>query len=449
MIPAAFVVVEAIPLTPNGKVDRKFLLEQEVELLSSREYAAPGTETEKQLARIWAEVLGIERVGIHDNFFELGGHSLLATQIISRINRELAVDVPLRRLFETPSIGGLSRVIAKSNPSQVISIASIRRPQQIPLSYAQERLWFLAQLGYSEQYHIPQVMKIKGYPDEHALQKAIDFIAARHESLRTGFRIAGNKAIQVILGAAAIGIQQKDLREIGKEQQDRESQAIIREFIQRPFQLEHAPLVRAILIKLDADRFIFGMCMHHIISDGWSSRILISEISQAYAAYQEGKEPALKPLTIQYADYAVWQREVMTEAKLDNELKYWKHHLAGYEDLHLPTDYPRPRQISGKGGHVTCSLRSEQVRKLKKLCQEKQMTLFTVFMTSVYILLSRYSGQEDICLGIPVANRNLQEIELLVGFFVNTLVIRINTDGQGNFTGSWQPRTGRMSPLKR
>jgi amino acid adenylation domain-containing protein len=432
MIPAAFVSLEEIPLTPNGKVDGKALLQIEVGLESSQEYVAPRTKTEKQLTRIWKNVLGVPRVGIHDNFFELGGHSLLATQIISRINRELKVDVPLRKLFDTPRIEDLSRAIAESAPYQMIPIASIRRPEQLPLSYAQERLWFLARLGYSEQYHVPKVVKVIGELDEEALQKAINFIAARHENLRTGFKIVDGRAIQVIAATVDFGIEKKDLSGLSKEEQERDCQTIIREFVQRPFELSQPPLVRVILVKLNTDIHILGICMHHIISDGWSGGILTREISQAYAASRKGKEPGLAPLKVQYADYAVWQREVMTEARLDQELKYWKEHLAGYEDLDLPTDFPRPRQISGKGGHVSLRLQSETAQQLKKLSQKEQITLFTVFMTSVYLLLRRYSRQEDICLGMPVANRNYQEIEDLVGFFANTLVIRIITgESQG------------------
>jgi bacitracin synthase 3 len=426
MIPAAFVLLEAIPLTPNGKVDRKFLLEQEVELLSSQEYAAPRTEIEEQLARIWEEVLGAGRVGIHDNFFELGGHSLLATQIISRINKELEVEVPLSKLFELPRLKDLSKVIEESNPYQVIPICSIRRPAQLPLSYAQERLWFLAQLGYSEQYHIPDVMKIKGDLDEEALQKTMNFMVARHESLRTGFKKVDGKAIQVIEAASVITIEKRDLGGLSKKEQERECQTIILEFIQRPFQLKKAPLIRVMLIKTDAAVHILGICLHHIISDGWSMGILTREITRAYAAYREGKVPEPGALKHQYADYAVWQREVMTEAKLDKELKYWKEHLAGYEDLDLPTDFPRPKQVSGKGGHVRFRLPGEEAKQLKKRCQENQVTLFTLLMAGIYLLLRRYSQQEDICMGMPTANRNLREIEDLVGFFVNTLVIRID-----------------------
>jgi NRPS condensation-like uncharacterized protein/acyl carrier protein len=434
MIPAAFIAIEEIPLTPSGKVDRKVLLKREVELGSSQEYIAPRTDAQKQLARIWEDVFGVERVGIYDNFFELGGHSLLATQIISRINQELAVNVSLRKLFETPSIEGLSMAIEESDPHQTVPIASIRRPEQLPLSYAQERLWFLAQLGYSEQYHVPRVVKIKGNLDQEAVKKAMNFIVTRHESIRTGFRTVNGKAFQVIEEDIDIGIEQRDLSGLSKNQQERDCQPLIREFVQRPFQLEKAPLMRVVLIRLESQTHILGICLHHIIADGWSGGILTREISQAYAAYRRGKEPGLAPLKVQYADYAVWQREVMTEARMDNELSYWQEHLSGYEDLDLPTDFPRPRQISGKGGHVRFRLQSEEAQQLKKLCQKGQITLFTVFVASVYLLLRSYSRQEDTCLGMPVANRNYQEIEDLVGFFVNTLVIRIDTGERKGIT---------------
>ncbi|MGD2088872.1 MAG: amino acid adenylation domain-containing protein [Candidatus Aminicenantes bacterium] len=437
MIPAAFVSLEQVPLTPNGKINRKALLQLEVGLESSREYAEPRTETEKQLASIWEEVLGIGRVGIYDNFFQLGGHSLLAIQIISRINKELGVEVLLGKLFESPNIEGLSRVIAESNPYQAVPIASIRRPVQLPLSYAQERLWFLAQLGYSEQYHIPKAVKIKGDLDEKALQKTINFIAARHESLRTGFKTVEGTTIQFIAEAEDIKIEQRDLSAFSKEEQAQICQNIIREFVQRPFQLEQPPLIRFTLLKLEATTHILGMCLHHIISDAWSMGILTREINQAYAAYTRGREPGLVPLKVQYADYAVWQRQVMTEENQGKELSSRIKHLAGYENLDMPIDYPRPKQLSGKGGYIVKLLKKEQVQPLKKLCQEKQMTLFTLLMTSVYILLMRYSRKKNICLGFPEANRNHQEIEDLVGFFINTLVIRIDTEKLQRIT-VWQ-----------
>jgi amino acid adenylation domain-containing protein len=434
MIPAGFVSLEAIPLTPSGKVDWKVLHKQEVELQSSHEYAAPRTGTETQLTKIWEDVLGAARIGIYDNFFELGGHSLLATQIISRINRELKVDVPLPKLFEAPRIETLSRVIAESNPYRVVPIASIKRPGQLPLSYAQERLWFLVRMGLSETYHLPRIVKIRGNLDQEALQKTMNVIADRHESLRTAFRTVDGTAIQFIEEAVDLRIEQEDLSGLKKEEQERESQTILQDFREQPFELEKAPLMRVVLIKIDENTHIFGMCQHHIISDGWSIGILIKEIRQAYASYLEGKEPGLEELEVQYADYAVWQREWLQGEVLEKQVSYWKKQLHGSPPLlKLPTDRPRPLTQTFGGATEGMVLPKALSSTLKNMSQHEGVTLFMTLLAAFKVLLHRYTGEDDIVVGSPIAGRNRAEIEGVIGFFINSLVLRTDLSGHPGF----------------
>ncbi|MGD2092436.1 MAG: amino acid adenylation domain-containing protein [Candidatus Aminicenantes bacterium] len=434
MIPVVFVALETIPLMPNGKVDRKALLQIEAEPESSRAYVAPRTGTEKQLTRIWEDVLDKAQIGIHDNFFELGGHSLLATQIISRINRELKVDVPLAKLFEAPRIETLSGVIAESKPYREVPMASIKRPEPLPLSYAQERLWFLVQLGLSERYHLSTIVKLTGKLDPEALQKTINLIAHRHESLRTAFKTLDAAAIQVIEATADIRIELEDLSGIKKEEQERESQTILQDFSQQPFELEKAPLLRVILIKLDGDTHIFGICMHHIISDGWSIGILIKEIRQAYAAHLEGKDPLLEELEIQYADFAVWQREWLQGDTLEKQVSYWKKQLHGVPPLlKLPTDRPRPLTQTFGGDIEYMVLPKTLSSALKSMSQHEGVTLFMTLLAAFKVLLHRYSGEDDIVVGTPIAGRNRAEIEGVIGFFINSLVLRTDLSGHPSF----------------
>jgi amino acid adenylation domain-containing protein len=440
MVPGVYVELGEMPLTPNGKVDRKWLSSREVEMKSKgREYVAPETEVEKELCGIWEEVLGVKRVGSEDDFFELGGHSLLATQIVSRVEKQMGVELPLRELFQFSRVKELAAAIAGRQPETGLAgISGIERPAELPLSYAQERLWFLAQLGYSEHYHVPQVMKVWGGLDVAALKHAVSHVVERHESLRTGFRNVQGRPRQVIEERVAVALEERDLRSLAAAEREVEVGAELEKLIGKPFDLEQAPLMRMVLLRLEDEEHMLGLCLHHIICDAWSLKVLLKEISRVYQVCSEGQDPELKRLKVQYADYAVWQRQTLREEKIEEELRYWQERLAGYEDLDLPTDYPRPRQMSGKGGRVRLQWAEEEIRKVRSVCRERQITLNTLLMASVYVVLSRYSRQEDICLGMPVANRRHWESEGLIGFFVNMVTVRVQGKSgriKGRITG--------------
>lgn len=294
------------------------------------------------------------------------------------------------------------------------------------LSYSQERLWFLAELGYSLQYHIPSVGKIKGNLDLGALSKTINFIVQRHESFRTSFNQLGNLPVQFIEDSLEFKIEELAITQYDDSDQKVESERIIREFLERPFELENAPLLRMMIIKLSDDEYIMASCMHHIISDGWSSGILLRELNVGYEAFSNGKLPEFSPLKMQYSGYAVWQKETLSDNRLEKQMNYWKQQLEGYEDLDIPTDYIRPAKLSGSGKHSGVLLRQDVRDKLQMMVKEKRITSFTILFATTYLMLSKYSRQKDICFGMPTANRNHKDIEDIVGFFVNTLVVRIS-----------------------
>ncbi|MBR8829322.1 MAG: amino acid adenylation domain-containing protein [Gomphosphaeria aponina SAG 52.96 = DSM 107014] len=427
MIPSAFVFLEKMPLTPNGKIDRRALPAPDK---SQRHiepgYIEPRNQTEEILANIWSEILGIEKIGINDNFFELGGHSLLATQIISRAREILNREIPLRQLFEAPTLKEFSQIIETSKLEKTQKITKRKIDTNIPLSFAQERLWFLNQLeGSSATYNIPGAIKIKGKLQITALEKALNTIVQRHEILRTSFVRQNGVPMQVIANNLNIFIKILESTEIEK---------IIQEFALQPFELETVPNFRATLLKEEEESFILLFNMHHIISDGWSMGILMRELSLLYKAYSEGEEISLPELPIQYADFTLWQRSFLTEELLAQQLSYWKNQLTGIPPLlELPLDKPRPSRQTFTGKTIKAVINPELTQKLKNLSKKSGSTLYMTLLAAFNILLDRYSGQSDLVVGSPIANRNRSEIEELIGFFVNTLVIRTKLEGNPSF----------------
>lgn len=308
---------------------------------------------------------------------------------------------------------------------ELLRIGRADRSQPLPLSYAQERLWFLAQLGYAEHYHIPHVVRSSAALDEPALQSALDMLVARHEILRTRFVARGGQASQLVEPSAELRLECHDLRRLAPEERQRAARRLIEQIGSRPFDLGQAPLMRAALVRLEPQQHLFAFCLHHIVSDGWSTALVLRELGQAYAACVRGDGRPLPALALQYGDYAAWQRALFTEQGLAKQLAYWKDQLAGYQDLDLPTDRPRPRQLSGRGGHVYALLASAAAERLRQSCQRHQLTPSALLAGSVYVLLERYGGQRDICLGLPVANRNHSATHDLIGLFVNTVVLRV------------------------
>ncbi|ACK67643.1 amino acid adenylation domain protein [Rippkaea orientalis PCC 8801] len=430
MVPSAFVLLEKLPLTPNGKIDRKALPAPDWSNRGQEDYIAPQTPNQEILASIWQNVLPKEKIGVKDNFFELGGHSLLATQVISRIRETFSLDLPIRSVFENPTLEELAQEIENSQKVEINPIIPINRAENLTLSFAQQRLWFLDQLeGENATYNIPGALKLEGSLKIEALEKSLNQIIKRHESLRTRFKTVNGEAVQIIDPEGQINLKMITLESLDESEKKSQTQSLIKQEAEKPFNLSQDRLIRASLIKLGSESHILLITMHHIISDGWSMGVFVQELTSCYSGYGQGKETQLKPLSIQYADFAVWQREWLCGENLQKQLNYWKKKLTGLPPLiELPTDHPRPPIQSFQGSHISFNLTSEMSEKLKQMSQQTGVTLFMTLLTAFSILLSRYSRQEDIAIGSPIANRNRAEIEPLIGFFVNTLVMRVSLE---------------------
>nr|QEO74053.1 condensation domain-containing protein [uncultured bacterium] len=436
MVPHGYMMVEELPLLANGKVDRASLPEAEG---VRAEYVAPRTEVEARIAAIWSEVLGISKVGAEDNFFELGGHSLLATQVISRVRETFKVEVPLRALFEQRTVTRLAQYIDEALiTAKRLSLPPIRtvdRDRPLPLSYAQQRLWFLDQLEpHSAAYNMPAALRLAGALDTAALAHSLTEIVRRHETLRTTFSVENGEPVQTIHPPQAVDVTLFDLSHLPVTERERRAQQIVAEEAARPFDLAVGPLLRTQLLKLSEEEHIALLTMHHIISDGWSLGVLVREVGALYEAFAAGTESTLRELSVQYADYAVWQREWLQGDVLDEQLGYWREQLRGAPAvLELPTDRPRPRQQSYRGAAHGFTLGAELSRDIKELNRQEGTTLFMLLLAAWQVLLSRYSGQSDISVGTPIAGRTHAETEDLIGFFVNTLVLRTDLSGNPSF----------------
>ncbi|MFM7909859.1 MAG: condensation domain-containing protein, partial [Microcystis sp.] len=428
MVPTAFVLLDAFPLTPNGKIDRRAL--PVPNLQSQGEYIAPRNAIEEKMAQIWGEILKLQRVSIEDNFFELGGHSLLATQVISRLQETFEIVLPLRYLFESPTIAQLSGVILKELQTglglKLPSIVPVNREDDIPLSWAQERLWFVNQLeGESGAYTIDLTMGLRGNLNIKALEKAFQAIIQRHEPLRTQFKLKDNQPIQAIDPNVTFTLPVVNLQNLSHSEQQVKN--LLLAAASEPFDLEAGSVLRVKLWQLQTEEYVLLLAIHHIAADGWSIGVLVDELSVYYRSFCTGTKADLPDLSIQYADFAVWQRQWLTNEVLDRQLSYWKQQLTRIPLLHqLPTDRPRPAIQSFRGGTERLQLDSQLTQQLKKLSQESGSTLFMTLLAGFAVLLSRYSQQTDVVIGSPIANRNRTEIEGLIGFFVNSLVLRFD-----------------------
>ncbi|TRT76023.1 MAG: amino acid adenylation domain-containing protein, partial [Microcystis sp. M_OC_Ca_00000000_S217Cul] len=435
MVPTAFVLLDTFPLTPNGKIDRRAL--PVPDLQSQGEYIAPRNPIEEKMAQIWAEVLKLKRVSIEDNFFELGGHSLLATQVISRLQETFEIVVPLRYLFESPTIAQLSGVILKELQTglglKLPSIVPVNREDDIPLSWAQERLWFVNQLeGESGAYTIDLTMRLRGNLNVKALEKAFQAIIQRHEPLRTQFKLKDNQPIQAIDPNVTFTLPVVNLQNLSHSEQQVKN--LLLAAASEPFDLESGSVLRVKLWQVKTEEYVLLLAIHHIAADGWSIGVLIDELSVYYRSFCTGTKADLPTLSIQYADFALWQRQWLTNEVLDRQLSYWKQQLTGVPLLHqLPTDRPRPAIQSFRGGTERLQLDSQLTQQLKKLSQESGSTLFMTLLAGFAVLLSRYSQQTDVVIGSPIANRNRTEIEGLIGFFVNSLVLRFDLSQEPTF----------------
>ncbi|HKG15723.1 MAG TPA: amino acid adenylation domain-containing protein [Pyrinomonadaceae bacterium] len=439
MVPSAFVVLDELPLTLNGKVDRRALPAPEEVQADARDDAdAPRSLVEEMLAGIWASLLNVRRVGREDNFFELGGHSLLATQLMSRVREVFRVEIPLRAIFESASLGGFAQRIESALKAarelDVPPVTPRRHDGPLPLSFAQRRLWFIDQMEPgSSAYNVPAAVRLTGRLDVMALESTLTEVVRRHEILRTRFDVGGDgEPVQVVSEPSAIrlGLDPVDLGALDEQEREAEALRLAREEAELPFDLSRGPLLRVKLLRLSEEEHVVLLTMHHIVSDGWSSGILIREVAALYEAYSEGKESPLEDLAVQYADFAVWQHEHLSGETLERQLTYWKEQLTGAPAvLELPTDRPRPPVQSYRGATCAFEVPSEVSEGLRELARRQGATLYMVLLAGWQALLSRYTGQSDIVVGTPIANRNRAETEGLIGFFVNTQVMRVGVKG--------------------
>ncbi len=439
MVPSAFVPVWEMPLTPNGKVDRKALPAPEYgRSEEDSDYVGPRTPVEEEMARIWASVLGVECVSVHDNFFDIGGHSLGATQIISRLREAFHVELPLRNLFETPTVAGLAESVElalQGGPGvEVPPLLPAPRTSDMPLSFAQQRMWFLNQWDSgSPAFNIPIDVRLKGELDIDALERALNAIVQRHEALRTTFAVVDGQPVQVINQALGLSVQVVDVQHVPAPEREEAAYRLAVKELQHPFDLERGPLLRATLLKLGEQDHILLLVVHHIASDGWSMGVLFRELAALYPAFIAGEPSPLPDLPVQYADFAAWQREWMQGEVLQEQLSYWTAQLAGAAPLELPTDRPRPPVQTYHGARLLQTLPKGLADELEEVSRREGVTLFMTLLAAFQALLSRYTGQSDIVVTTPIAGRTRPEIEELIGFFVNGLVLRTDLSGDPTF----------------
>jgi len=437
MAPSVFVLMESLPHTPSGKIDRKRLPEPEVNSDEKDDYVGPRNGEEEILCGIFSEVLKLERIGIYSNFFALGGHSLLATQIISRVRTVFAVEMPLRVLFEAPTVAKLAgqlRGLRERNPAARLVIAKAARTDTLPLSYAQQRLWFLDQMDPgSSGYNVPVGLRLNGKVDRKAIQNSLNEIVHRHEVLRTSFAVKQGQPLQKIAPELQLPLDVIDLRSCPDEEREKEARKLTRQEAGAPFALESGPLLRIKLLQLAEEDYVLLLTMHHIVSDVWSLGVLVREFRWLYEAEVEGRKAILEDLPIQYADFAVWQREWLRGEVLEEQSGYWRRQLAEVPELTLPTDFPRPAVMSHSGASVDLRIGERLTEKLRELSRREGVTLFMSLLAGWQVMLSKYAGQADVAVGTAVANRSRVETEPLIGFFVNTLVLRTELGGDLDF----------------
>ncbi len=433
MIPSHFVLIDTMPLTANGKVDRHALPEPDIQALQEKAFVPPQTQLQEILALIWADVLHLEKVSIQDNFFQLGGHSLLATQIMSRVRRMIHVELPLRVLFEFPTIETMVAEIESLQKNDILDIPPLKaylheKPPR--LSFSQERMWFIHQLApESTAYNMASGLHIQGALNTLMVEQAFNKIIERHAILRTTFDVVEGLPVQIIAPEKAIQIPVFDLQSLSEGEQKDRIRQITQTTSKTIFDLVNGPLLRAVIIRLAEDDYILFACMHHIVSDQWSGGIFIREFAVIYNALCTNSPILLDSLPAQYADYGIWQRDWLKGDILQSKLGFWKKQLEGISVLDLPTDFPRPAMVTFNGALERQSLSASMIDAIRNLCRQEQITPFMFFLGIFKILLLRYSGQQDVAVGSPIANRNWLEAEPLIGTFVNTVVLRTVLNG--------------------
>ncbi|QKV91249.1 non-ribosomal peptide synthase/polyketide synthase [Streptomyces sp. NA02950] len=437
MVPSAVVALAALPLSRNGKVDRTALPAPDpaAERAPSR---APRGEAERMTAGIWAEVLGVERVGADDDFFELGGDSILSIRLTSRLREAFGRELSPRMVFTHPTVAALAAALGAPEGRtgrRTTPIVPVGRDSGLPLSFAQQRLWFLDSFEPdSAEYITPLALRMRGDLDIEALGRALTALVARHESLRTTFDTVDGHGVQIVHPPAGVRLTPTDLSALSAGEREAELAELLAHERARPFDLRRGPLLRTALIRLDARDHVLGLTLHHIITDGWSTGVLIGDLRELYRAELTGEAPALPPLPVGYADYASWQRTELSGPYAEEQLTYWKHQLTGVPPLELPTDRPRPAVRTRNGATVEFALPAEVGGRLKDHGRTRGTTLFMTLVAASQVLLARLSGQRDIAVGTVTSGRDRTEVEQLIGFFVNTLVLRSTVDCRCGFT---------------
>ena len=438
MVPAAFVMLSKLPLLPNGKLDRKALPAPQI----TQEQAvpiAPRDAIEQTVWDIWADVLGRTPDSVHQSFFELGGHSLLATQVVSRTRNALQIELPLRAMFEGPTVAGLATRITQIRARGVKGRADrpieiVARNEAMPVSFSQRRMWLIQQLEpQGTAYNMPFALRMKGKLDPQIVETVIDRLVQRHEAFRTTFAVANGEPVQVVQPHTPIRIRSQDLRSLPESERRSEAARLFREEAMRPFDLAKGPLMRVLLARLGDEDHVMLWLVHHAAADQWSGAVVGRELGLLYRSLVKGESLELTPLKIQYADFAAWQRRTLGSDALDEQLEYWREKLRDVPVLALPADRPRPAHQSFAGSHVITTLSKEMLTGLKRMSARQGATPYMALLACFKLLLSRYTGQDDVVVGSPIANRTRVETEPLVGTFVNTLPMRTDLSGDPTF----------------
>ncbi|NEQ80129.1 MAG: amino acid adenylation domain-containing protein [Moorea sp. SIO2I5] len=441
MRPSHFILLDALPLLPNGKVDRKKLPAADTtrpELEAT--FVPPRTLTEELLVGIWSNVLGLDQVGIYDNFFDLGGHSLLAIRLISQLRNTFQVELSLRSLFEFPTVAGLSDRIEEARQAKqglpIVPLVPISRDQELQLSFSQEHIWFLEKQLTPEHYfyNIPSIGHFKTDLNLGALEQSLNVILQRHETLRTNFTVVDGQPILSIAPASALTLSVLDLRDLPKHEREAKAMEITREDVWRPFNLANEPLLRATLLQLDESEYVLVITIHQNAFDAWSRNVLWREVGTLYQAFSTGKPSPLAELPIQYADFVHWQKQSLSPEVLETQLSYWKQRLAApLPILNLPTDYPRPPVKTFQGASQLVVFSKNLTKALRELSQQEEVSMFITNLAAYQTLLYSYTGQEDILVGTSADNRTRRELENLIGCFNNYLVLRTDLSGNPSF----------------
>jgi len=438
MIPSSFFATESFPLTTHGKIDRRALQSLAMtSTLRARESEESRTPVEELLLGLWIEVLAQPSIGIHDNFFEIGGHSLLAIRLMTRVNQTFQTTLPLRVLFDFPTIAELGGHLSSRRSKSEMGLPILRRPhpgRQI-MSFAQQRLWVLEQIEPAKSaYHVPMVYRLNGSLDVKSLEQSLNAMVQRHEVLRTSFGWVDGLAIQIVAENDYVPLVVDDVSQLSQDQRQAEATRLVAKSLDQPFDLKSGPVLRSRLIRVSPDEHVLAITVHHISFDGWSADIFLSELATFYAAALKGEPARLEELPVQYADFAAWQREWLQGDIVDAQLEYWRKQLGtGTVTNDLPSDRPRKLNPDRPAGRQSVQFSVELLESLIALSKRSRVTLFMTLLAAFKTLLYRYTGETDIRVGTPIANRSNLQVEKLIGFFANTLVIRSDFSGNPTF----------------